>query len=503
MKIQKIFNANTIRLFYLLPNFSFKINHYYSTEQNENKPKPDDSDDFLNKEQYLKKLTEQRLKEELEEEENKKLEELYTKMKKREYEVSLSRVDFAKIQTENINLIPKDNFHSVDEMFYFLQSLSSKISEKNLQKCLQGLLSLADKIGSKDLENIYYKQFLIILRDNVSLISEPANLLLIAQFLDIFCVSEQKIWEVFERKVLNKHLSISDKDLVQIFLHFSNQKEGSEYFYDRYEEFFKARLAKMSFNDLYLIFQGYFNSKLGTKEFIVALIEEIKNKINDAPPQNLIKLAYYYNQAQNVSMNFVSLLEEKIIEKIDQLSFEDFANCGVAFGIRDSHHKLFKLIEENIMKNIKDLTPLKIKKILEALAFNYRGSVELLLFLKPHVLDNINYFEYVDLANINKSYFIMEVLDPQDEFYKIIEKKIVRHLKDLNNVKNEELIEFVKCFCVSRNASREFYKLMELVVEYKIKDLIRTPDYISTIYEFYSSSGFCSPELLQKLQSFL
>lgn len=503
MRIQKFFNANTIRFCFLLPNLSFKINHYYSTEKKDNKPKLDDSDDFLNKEQYLKKLTEERLKEELEEEESKKLEELYTKMKKREYEVSLSRVDFAKIQTENINLIPKDNFHSVDEIFYFLQSLSSKISEKNLQKCLQGLLSLVDKIGSKDLENIYYKQFLVILKDNVNLISDPANLLLIAQFLDIFCVSEEKIWEVFERKVLNKHQSISDKDLIQIFLHFSNQKEGSEYFYDRYEEFFKARLEKMSFNDLYLIFQGYFNSKLGTKEFIGEIIGEMKKKINDAPPQNLIKLAYYYNQAQNVSMNFLSLIEEKIIEKIDQLTFEDFANCGAAFGQRDSHHNLFKIIEENIMKNINDLTPLKIKKILEALAFTYKGSVELLLFLKPHVLDHINYFDYVDLANISKSYYIMEVLNSQDEFFQIIEKKIVQHLKNLNNVKNEELIEFVKCFCVSRNGSREFYKLMELVVEYKLKDLIRIPDYISILYNFYSTSGFCSPQLLTKLETLL
>ena len=70
----------------------------------EKKAVTSESDEFLSKEQYLKKLTDIREKEEKEEEEHKKLHDLYSKMKIREYEVSLSYVDYAKINVENINL---------------------------------------------------------------------------------------------------------------------------------------------------------------------------------------------------------------------------------------------------------------------------------------------------------------------------------------------------------------------------------------------------------------
>lgn len=461
------------------------------------------SDEFLSKEQYLKKLTDIREKEEKEEEESKKLHDLYSKMKKREYEVSLSYVDYAKINVENINLIPKENFQSVDELFYFLKNLTGKVSERNISKCLQGLLILSDKLSSKDLENVYYQQFLSILKSNIDLVAEPQNYLTIAKFLDIFCVSDAQIWEKFERKILNKQRGLKISEIIQIFLHFSNQKEGSDHFYDRCEEIFQANFDTMKFEDFFHVFEGYFNSKFGTKEFLLALLTKIQGRINDATPHHLIKLAFICNKAQADLGGLLKTIEAKVIEQVDKLTFDELCNCGVAFGANKANLKIFTILETKIMKDVGEVTPLKIKQILEALGFNYKASKELMLFLKSQILLHIQYFTPIDLAKIVKSYYILEVLEPEDDFFLTLEKKIVAHLKDLKNVKNEELMEFVRCFCVTRNGSREFYKLLELVINYKFKELAKNQDYIEGMYKFYSTSGFCSPELLKQFEVLL
>lgn len=460
-------------------------------------------DEFLSKDQYLKKITEQRENEEKEEEESKKLQELYIKMKRREYEVSLSRVDFAKIQTDNINLIPKDSFQTIDELFYFLKNLSTRASEQNIEKCVKGLLSLADKIESKDLENPYYVQFLEVVRINIDLISESRNYILIAKFLDLFCVNDSKLWEKLERKVLNRQRGIPIKEYIEIFLHFANQKEGSDHFYDRCEEIFQINLETLSFEELFSVLQGYFNSKYGTKDFMLLLLAKIKENLSRGNPHELIKLAFICTQSQNNLNNLLKAVEENLISSIDKLSFDDLTNCGIAFGSEDFHDKLFVIIEQKIMNNIKDITPLKIKQILEALAFNYKGSKELMIFLKPHILSNLNYFTPSDLAKIVKSYYILEAIESNDDFFRVMEKRIVSYLKDIKNIKNEELLEFVRCYCVTRNGSREFYKLLELVVDYRFKELIKNPEYVKGIFNFYSTSGFCSPELLKKFEAFL
>ena len=490
--------------FFLLSKKAFYSNMHKTRFSTKESTEVSNPDDFLNKEQYLKKITEQREKEEKEEEESQKLQELYIKMKRREYEVSLSRVDFAKIETDNINLIPKDNFQTSDELFYFLKNLTNKVSEQNIEKCVKGLISLSDKIDSKELENVYYKQFISLIRDNIDLISESRNYLIIAKFLDLFCVTDSVLWEKFERKIINKQHSISLKDFIEIFLHFSNQMEGSSYYYDRCEEVFQANFEKLTFKDFFYILQGYFNAKYGTKEFMVALQVKIKSLLNEATPQELIKLVYIYNKAQGDFSGFISLIEEKIRKNMDKLSFDDLSNCGIAFGLEDFSSNIFALIEERMMKDIvTEINPLKIKQILESLAYNYKGSKQMMMFLKPHILSNILYFSPIDLAKIVKSYYIIDAIPKNDDFFRIMEKKIVVHLKDINNIKPDELMEFVRSYCVTRNGSREFYKLLELVVNHRFRDIIKNPEYIHGMYDFYSTSGFCSPELLKKFEILL
>jgi hypothetical protein len=316
-------------------------------------------------------------------------------------------------------------------------------------------------------------------------------------------VTDGDLWEKFERKILNKQRAIPLTEFIHIFRHFSNQKEGSDHFYDRCEEIFQANFDKMSFPQFFLILEGYFNAKYGTKEFLIALLLKIQEQLQEATPQNLIKLAFICNNAQSNIAGFLTKIEDKIIENIGKLTFDDLCNCGVAFGEYKGELKIFKILEEKILKDLKDVSALEIKKILEALAFTYKASKELLLFLKPQILLHIQYFSPIDLAKIVKSYYILEALESDDVFFRILEKNIVAHLKDLKNVKNEELMEFVRCYCVTRNGSREFYKLLELVVKYKFNELAKNSNYIEGMYKFYSTSGFCSPELLKDFEVLL
>ena len=89
----------------------------------------------------------------------------------------------------------------------------------------------------------------------------------------------------------------------------------------------------MKFEDFFHVFEGYFNSKFGTKEFLLALLTKIQGQINDATPQHLIKLAFICNKAQADLGGLLKTIEVKVIEQVDKLTFDELCNCGVAFDM--------------------------------------------------------------------------------------------------------------------------------------------------------------------------
>ncbi len=51
-----------------------------------------------------------------------------------------AKFDMAKIITENVNIMPERNFNHPDEMFYYIENLRTRMSEENIDKCLDGFL---------------------------------------------------------------------------------------------------------------------------------------------------------------------------------------------------------------------------------------------------------------------------------------------------------------------------------------------------------------------------
>lgn len=79
------------------------------------------------------------------------------------------------------------------------------------------------------------------------MISDPQVFLLYAQFGNLYCVTEEAFWISLEKKILQVKLKIPLPVIIEILANFSQQKEGSDYFYDHLESLFgPEELATLS-----------------------------------------------------------------------------------------------------------------------------------------------------------------------------------------------------------------------------------------------------------------
>lgn len=98
---------------------------------------------------------------------------------KRQIEVTAEKFDYARLMTQNINIIPVKEFKHKEELFYFITNLRLRVSEDNIAKCLKGFLSLADTINDAELQSAKYLEFVDILQSQIPTISAEETKLLI------------------------------------------------------------------------------------------------------------------------------------------------------------------------------------------------------------------------------------------------------------------------------------------------------------------------------------
>jgi len=458
-----------------------------------------EEDKFIDKKQYFEKLKKEREEAEAKNEKLKKEFEFEEQRDRRQYQINVAQVDYARVAQENINISVTGEFKHLEELYYFISNLRVRLNEENIKKVLEGFLGLAERINTKDLDKPQYFEFIEILKSNVMLISSSETLLLILRFADLYIVEDANLWTLLERKIFQRFQQFTPEELVQCIIHFGNQNEGSDQFYDQFEKVITDKIPDLEIRKLVAVAQSYYQVKRGTREFFALLHKEMMTKIDESSTSDLIRLSIVYS-AIDLPEKFkvFDKLETLITQNIDVYNVPELCIIAESFGLEYGNPEFLQLMENKVIENLADLEYDQILMVLRGFAFTFRGSKRLFNVLKERLVNFFPRMELSLLSQIAKAYHITENDDKQ--FEGVLERHVINNLKKMDELTNEELFEVVSSYNVTRIGSRELYKVLEFVLREKMGDIAKNPEIARGMYYLYTTSGLCSPELLRKLQ---
>lgn len=191
--------------------------------------------------------------------------------------------DFTKQLIETRNLGIKE-FHSVDEIYFYIDSMFKEgLAEENISKALDIFIRDADQFQEEDLKHPTFKKFLKEISMNLVTFSKEESYIKVAQFLDIFCITESLLWVNLELFVMKKDKTISDRGLVRIMTHFARQLEGSKDFYRFIEfKFYSQEFDNLKVEDLITIGHNYYLVHSGSVSFFKEFAEKLVDKLDES-----------------------------------------------------------------------------------------------------------------------------------------------------------------------------------------------------------------------------
>lgn len=399
-------------------------------------------------------------------------------------------------------------------------------------------IKLSNPLSTSDLSS--FSSFLLLLRSHFPSTSSSSLLLSAAVFGDLYCVREKEgFWEGLERKVLFMREKLKIEDFLSIFGCFSRQKEGSEYFYERSEETIENGWGTLGIEGLVGIMKSFYRVRLGTTTFVVRLLGKVEERLGEAGKTCLIDFLEVYVHSSYLKEKVMKLVEERLLEMLEELSVVDIGRITTAFGTYRGSASLFTVFEKKIISHLSSestkiqtetqtLTsnedplgskpaktqtetqkmaskedPLisleELKLLMSGFLYTSRGSKVFFETIKPCLL---HYLEELNTIEHSKLFKVVSMVGSQKEraLLGYLEKKIVGRLKEVKEIRVEEITEVVKNTCLSRQGSREMFKLMELVVGYKMEEICKNPEAGRQIHRSYELSGLCSNELMVKLE---
>ncbi|KAM3138809.1 hypothetical protein pb186bvf_009012 [Paramecium bursaria] len=501
------------------------------SQQKEQKDQKQPKEQWNGKEEYLKEIRQQR--EEYENLRIKQQKESKTQEQRqfRDYEVEYGRIDYAKIMVQNINILTTSEFQHPDELFNFIQSVKIKLTEENLMKCITSMINMSNKLTEEDLLRVEYYEFLHLLSINCRVLSKTNHILQLAQLLDLLCVdTEHQVWKEFEILLLRKIDTFKLGDFTRLLTHLSNQREGTDHFWDKCENYIKGLLEqedqKDKLENTIQIFVSYWKVMKGTKpfaEFMVNILLKEYNKpdvvtnidLNSIVQtmtviSNITKAQALDKPTQNIQFKqLFSTLESEITKRIDQLDLEQVCLVAQGFGFDYGSNQLLGKLESIILKDFDKYSIIELRSILKGFVFTYRGSKKLFSLLKNKVTALKHDLTINELVSIVKAFYITENDDQQ--FYTDIEKRVLGRLKEVKDISLLEIHDIVHSYTITRIGSRELYKLLEIVnitfifqiINHRFDDIRQDAIILGKLYDYYSRSGLCDPDLLQRIGSFL
>jgi hypothetical protein len=154
-------------------------------------------------------------------------------------------------------------------------------------------------------------------------------------------------------------------------------------------------------------------------------------------------------------------------------------------------------MEKLLMSRFNELDNNSFRDVVRGFIISQLGSDTFFQLIKNRIKDNYNLFNMTELIFIAKCFFDKNQGDK--EFFEIIEKELGKHLVKMDSVLLEEICTIVDCLCRTKVFSREFQKLVEIVINSKIKDITGNTKICNFLYNLYYDSGMCSLGLMNLL----
>ncbi len=174
-------------------------------------------------------------------------------------------------------------FHSVDEVFFFLESmLEEGITEDLLNKALDTLLRDAGLFKEEDLEKENFGRFLRELSASIVWLEKGKTFVKIARFLDLYCVGDPFLWVNLENFIVQSDGRFTASEYISILGSFAGQGEGSNDFYDMFEFMHNSdQLKSLSTNELISLGYYFYIVHHGSEPFFRRLHTELIHAISD------------------------------------------------------------------------------------------------------------------------------------------------------------------------------------------------------------------------------
>ena len=462
---------------------------------------------------YFTQLKEMRLKEDSVKEAHRSLVEEANEAAVREEQVSLQFSNRRRILLSNINILPSRDFSGVSEFLHYFRSINfaeTPLKEDNIILLLNGFLAHAGEVDSSELSTPNFQAFLTQMRARVEGFESPQTLLLLTRLLDVTCVDYPELWAKVERKTLKIWDKLSLESALTTIKMFANQGEGTEDLYLAFEAKLKEHRDSLELSQIVDSMQCFFNSGKGTVLFMDQLLELTLEKLRTLPDPDFIALGKLcvvlsgfskdFAGQRNVPSLYVNI-GRAIARAPHKLTPESACYFGLSFGFERGSKRFLGLLMRAAEQRLPTKDPSVFRESCEGFLFTYRADEEFLDKLLQDWEPLIPSLSPGFLAKMDKSLYIIE--QEKRPASAVIQAKVLGLLKtQAAEMPIEDLIEIALAYNLTRSGSREFYRVLELVLKERLDEIARQPETLEKLIRMYTESGLCNIAFLEKMREF-
>jgi len=302
--------------------------------------------------------------------------------------------DFTK-QLMETRIIGVKEFNSVEEIYYYIENMFKEgIAEPTLMKALDIFIRDADQFTDEDLDNPIFKKLLKEISKNLVTFSKEESYVKTVQFMDIYCISDSRLWVNMEIFVLKKDHILSGEAIIRIMTHFSRQNEGSKDFYHFIEHcFYSEKFDDADINHFVSLGHNFYLVHTGGVKFFEDYADNLLEKLDESVSTfNLLRIAQTFAEIGPKFPEVFNIIEYHLLKRYEQLMTEEMVCSTACFAIAGQGSKLmFSLFEKQVCKT-PNLDYKTLRDACKSFIYSMRGSDEIFKTLEHGIRAHLAQF---------------------------------------------------------------------------------------------------------------